>query len=179
MIKAERIIVYLALIVACVTLWSSFTPAPAPVSQWTPAKVSPMVANVPTVQVKIPKVTVFSAPAKKKLKLPESIITNPDEHVIAATQIKADQHPQTVVTVINSETGKSETITRRDPYPWIAIEKQGEIRLDYGYKRDFQRVARLSFREDVIQLKAVHFGLLASLDSDGAIFAGVGLGYRW
>lgn len=181
---AERIIVYLALIVACVMLWSSFTPSPAPVSQWQPAKVAPVVDAVPTVQIEIPKVTVFSAPAKAKLKLPDAIVQNPDAHVIAATQVKPDLHPQTVVTVINSATGESETITRRDPYPWAAATQSGELRLDYGYKFDHfasggKMIAKLTLREDLLQLKALHIGATASLESDGTMFAGVGLGYRW
>lgn len=184
MINAERIIVYLALIVACVMLWSSFTPSPAPVSQWTPAKIAPVVAAVRTVQIEIPKVTVFSAPAKAKLKLPDVLVQNPDAHVIAATQVKADMRPQTVVTVIDAITGKSETITRREPYPWVAFTQTGEIRLDYGYKIDHfagggKQIARLSVREELLQLKALHIGATASLDSDGTMFAGVGIGYRW
>jgi hypothetical protein len=34
-------------------------------------------------------------------------------------------------------------------------------------------------REDLLQVKALHLGLNASLDTDGAWFVGVGVGYRW
>jgi CMP-2-keto-3-deoxyoctulosonic acid synthetase len=112
------------------------------------------------------------------------MVQNPDAHVIAATQVKADLHPQTVVTVIDSATGESVTIIKRDPYPWIAATQAGEVRLDYGYRADQfsqagKMLARLTLREDLLQLKALHIGATATMDSDGQMFAGVGLGYRW
>jgi hypothetical protein len=30
-----------------------------------------------------------------------------------------------------------------------------------------------------MQVKALHFGANATLDSDGELFAGVGVGFRW
>jgi hypothetical protein len=168
-------------------LWDRYTPPPAKINEWVQAKPAAPLATVPRVGVTVTApVQVYAPRAKTKLKLPPALQQNADVHVLAATQIKADLHPQTVVTTINSETGASETLIRRDPYPWLAAEQTGEIRLDYGIKTGFSSPdkgrpggVRLSVREDLLQVKALHLGVNASIDSDGQMFAGVGVGWRW
>ena len=110
-------------------------------------------------------------------------------HVIAATQVRGSDRPQTVTTVIDEKTGLSQSFVKTDPYPWLGFQQHSEIRMSYGYRYDFKtapfgeqntkRVGRLSLTHDFAQVKALNFGVRADVDTDGRAFAGVGLGYRW
>lgn len=178
-----------ALVAAGWYLWDRFTPAPAPVNQYVPATAPRQLALVPKVAIQPKQVKVYAQPAKAKLKLPPQMQQDPNIYALAATKVKPGLHPQTVVTTLNAVTGETETLIRRDPLPWLRPEQTGELRLDYGYKSvpsfakdgwgGFNRVTRLTLREDLLQVKALHAGINASIDSDGQMFAGVGVGWRW
>jgi len=144
------------------------------------AKAAPEVAAVPKTDIAPPKVKVYAggAPVKLKLSLPQSVVDNAGQHVIASSKIAASEHPHTVTTVIDEKTGESQTFVRTDPLPWVAYSSKGAAGIYYGIKSGKQ-VARLQVRQDVLQVKALRAGVMASVDSDGQTFAGVGLEYRW
>lgn len=52
--------------------------------------------------------------------------------MIASSKLPAGERAKTVTTVINTETGHSETYTRTDSLPWVAVESRGEIGMYYG-----------------------------------------------
>jgi len=129
-------------------------------------------------------VRVYKSSAKTKLALPAAVIADPDKEVVSATTIKSSERPQTVTTVIDAGTGESTTYTKFEPMPWIAVENRGEVRFDYGYKfkpnaLSNSTAGRFSIRQDVLAIKALHLGVNASMDTDGAAFVGAGIGYRW
>lgn len=131
------------------------------------------------VTIKAP-VSVYQGGAAR-LKLPKEAQTKSTE-VIAATQVKASDRPQTITTTIDTETGESRTFTRLDPYPWFAIEKRGEARLSLGAKiRDgrVEQVVRMGVSYDVLRVKAFTAGVTGTMDSDGDAFVGIGVAYRW
>lgn len=167
---------WIAAVVAA--LWWYLTPPPAQVGQWTTATTAPQIKNVPDATITPAKVIVKAPIAKKKLKLPPEIQDDPNKHVLDAVRIKKDTHPVTVTTVIDEATGEVKTIVRREPLPWLALEQTGELRLDYGWKGG-QQVMRLSLREDLLQVKALHAGVNLTLDSDGDYFVGAGVGWQW
>lgn len=166
----------LILVAACVTVAGYLFTRPAP---WQVATPAPQLAEVPKVplQIKAP-LQVYAPAAKKKLRLPPAVQQDPNKSVLAATEIKPDTHRQTVVTVVDAATGQTETIIRREPLPWIASDHSGEIRIDYGYKHG-QAITRLSVQQNLLQLKALRAGVNATLDSDGDLFVGVGVGWWW
>lgn len=138
------------------------------------------------VDVKAP-VKVYSGGAglKGRIKLPEDVVADGRQQVIASSKIDAtDDHPHTVTTVINTETGESETYVRTDPLPWLAWGRRGAIGMYAGIKNGMPTV-RLQIRHDLIQIKAIHFGAIAAIDQpiSGPMtmdyFAGVGAEYRW
>lgn len=63
--------------------------------------------------------------------------------------------------------------------PWLDATKRGAARLDYGIKNGGTRVARISIEQDVLAIKAARLGVSATLDSDGKLFAGAGVGVSW
>lgn len=171
--------IVVAMLAVTAFIWHHYTPKPAPVEQWTPAKPAPQLQATPKTTIAPPKVAVFVPAAKGKLDLPPEVQADPKQHVINATVVASDDHPQTITTVIDDQTGEVQTFVRREPLPWLAAEQRGELRFDVGIKQGLARVGRLSVREDLLQVKALHAGLNASIDTDLQFFVGGGVGYRW
>lgn len=152
------------------------------------ATVAPEVRRVETEVITPKSIVVYKAPAKKKLAaagaIPKSLEVDTNVAVVAASRVPARERATTVTTTLNTVTGATETYVADAPRPWVALENRGSVSLDYGLKLDYRNLApkqvvRLTVREDLVQLKALHLGLVVSGDSDGTAFAGVGLSYRW
>lgn len=158
--------------------WVFMGPKPPEVGTIEPATPAPVVKNISKETIRAPIITVYAPKAKAKLQLPKAQQADRAVHVIEASRVEPDDHPTTVITTINTDTGITETVVRREPLPWLALKKSGELRLDYGLKGTV-KIARLSLRQDIVQVKSMYVGARASLDSDGTIFAGIGVGYRW
>lgn len=172
---------WVEIIVFCgmaVFIWVKSVPNAQPVNTWhaaTPAK------EVQTVekQVIVPKyIVVYKDSAKQAMELPADVKADPDIHVLEATQLVANDHPQQVVCTQNAANGESDILIRAQPLPWLASENKGEVRLSYGFTNAGLR-ARLSANEDLLAIKALHFGVNGSIDGSGNTFAGVGVGYKW
>lgn len=177
----RRDYLWLAVMLAGMALvWYYFKPQPAPVGQYTQAEKAPQVSGVPTVPL-LPKkpIQVYADPAKQRLNLSPEQISNKAIVVVSASRVPSDLHPQTVVTTLDQNTGVFSTLVRSEPYPWLAAEQTGELRLDYGIKNGGLKVARLSLHENLVQIKALHLGVNSSLDTDGIFFVGAGVGWGW
>lgn len=174
----NKLLTIIMILIAGLVLWM-LQPTPQPVDTWHPAEPDKRLSTVPKVDITPPKVPVYTAPAKRKLNLPDEIKDDPNKYVLTSARLPKDTHPQTVTTVIDKQTGEVQTLFRQEPHPWLAVEQTGELRLDYGIKNGFARVGRITLREDLLQVKALHLGVHATLDTDGAWFAGAGVGWRW
>lgn len=124
------------------------------------------------------KVEVYKQGAKDKLPLPDDVKKDSDKHVISSTQMPADDHKHTVTTIIDATTGTSTTYDHREPLPWLRLEKRNEFRIDYGFKLT-GAAFRMSYRVDLLQIKALHFGINTNVDSDGSYFVGAGGGFKF
>lgn len=181
-IKVKRILWLLALVMVLALLvlaWWHFTPSPAPVGSTVVAQKAPELKKAPRQNITPPKVSVYKPPAKAKLDLPADIQGDPNKYVLDSVKLPNDTHPHTVTTVIDATTGEVQTFDRRDPLPWFKPEQTGEARLDYGFKAGRPMIARLTLREDLLQVKALHAGINASLDADGQYFVGAGVSWKW
>lgn len=167
------------ILVLVINAWKFMMEATAPINQWTPAQQAPQVKDVPKVDITPTKVNVYAPKAKDKLDLPPAITNDPDVHVLDTTRVSSNEHPVTIISLIDEKTGEVQTLVRSEPLPWLAAEQRGELRFDVGIKNGLDTIGRLTVREDLLQVKALHAGLHASLDSDGRWFAGGGVGYRW
>ncbi|SOD42314.1 hypothetical protein [Nitrosovibrio sp. Nv4] len=179
------------IVVALLWGWhvSQLEPLP-PVNVSMPAEIAPEVEDSPKVPVVIKApVQVYSGgrALKKKLKLPDVVTIDPTKEVIASSQVKADERPQTITTIINTETGESETFVRRDPLPWLAWDTSGEVGAYVGIKNG-QQAVRLQARQGIVQVKGLHLGLIGSVDqamSGTAVvngtdyFVGAGIWAKW
>lgn len=160
-------------------------PGKGPSEVSVPAVAAPDVKRAPTELVNIRKpVKVFTTKTKTKLKLPDAVVKNPEAHVLSATQVPGSLRPQTITTVLDEKTGESRSFVKADPYPWLAIENRGEVRMAYGYRysglgQPVKAVGRLSFAYDALRVKALTIGPSGTVDTDGQAFIGVGVSYKW
>lgn len=170
---------FFGFLLAAVVLWFTLKPHPAPVGTTVLAKPAQELRNKPKTELHPEKVQAYAPPVKKDLGLPADVQDDPNKYVLGSAKLPADTHPHTVTTVIDAKSGNAQIFYRRDPLPWLTAEQTGEIRLDYGFKNGFTKTARLSLRDDLVQIKAIHLGLNAAVDGDRDWFVGVGIGYRW
>jgi hypothetical protein len=176
----EWLVGLLALLLVGIVLWDHFKPTAQPVGQWSAAEESKLVSGILKEHLKMTKtLTVYAPTAKKKLDLPPEIQSDPNKYVLSASTVKPSLRSTTITEVVDKETGASTELVRVEPYPLIAAEQTGEARIDYGIKSTGATVGRLSLREGLVQVKGVNLGVTATVDTDRAAFAGVGLGYRW
>ena len=149
------------------------------------APVAPIIAKVDKVDTPVKMVRTYKPIAKTKLKLPPLVIANVDQQVTGATTVAPSERKVTVTSVLDTKTGETTTYSKSEPYSWIpSFESRGEARLDLIYKVDArthapQQAGRLMITQDFLQLKAVHLGGTASIDTKGEMIIGVGVGYRW
>lgn len=164
-----------------VLAWMRFQePKAGAVNQPQQAAKSPAIAAEAPVPVAPPKtISVYKPAAKAKLNLPPDVSQNAGMAVLDSSNIPESDHSQTVTTVMDMNTGMAKSYVTTDPYPWIAGESNKEIRVAYGFRNGGATVGRLQFAYDLVQIKALHAGLLASYDTNGQAFMGVGLAYRW
>jgi len=176
----RRDYIWLALVIGMAIVWYLSKPDTAPVGEYIPAKVAPPVKHVPMVEITPKKpLHVYHPSAKKKLKLSDEQINNQAIVVVAANQVLSDPHPQTIVTTLDQNTGQFKSITRRDPYPWMAAEQTGYMRIGYGFKSSGAKVVRLAASEDLVQILGWNIGGDGTLDSDAQWYGGVHAMYRW
>ncbi len=135
--------------------------------------------SVPTQEIKPAKVIVYAPAAKAKTKVPEPLKSDPGAFVIGSSTIPASNQPQIATSVFNFNTGETKTFISKEPEPLFQMEKKYEIRASYGMKTGSGMITRLSFSDDLMQIKAFHLGADASIDSDGEGFAGVHIAYRF
>ena len=158
-----------------------------PPTDTTVAAIAPPAKAVQKVKrVKTPtkEVQTYSPEAKARLKLPPAVLASDSKYVIGAATVSPSERSVTVTSVLDTATGETTTYTKSEPLPWFALEPQGGLRVDFGYK--MQRgtptptpVGRLSVTHNFVQVKGFRAGVSASLDTDGVLFAGVGVEYRW
>lgn len=157
-----------ALLLAVVVLMIQQQPEPVPpVNLSVPAKPAPEVKHEPKVSkpLKTKTVKAYRQEVKKELKLPEVVQDDPALDVIASHQVKPDDHPQTVTTLLNTETGESETYVKRDPLPWFARDDRGEVGIALVLHNG-EPVVRADGRQGLFQVKAVHVGAIGSVARD-------------
>lgn len=149
------------------------------------ARIAPAVAKQPTVLATIQApVKTFRGNSKKNAQLPAAVIADDNTQVIAASQTPASLRPTTTTTTANLTTGEITTYTKTDPYPWLAWEPRGEIKLAHGFKynhvmHNSAQVSRLQLSYDMVRVKALTVGVTGTVDSDSTAFAGVAISYKW
>lgn len=139
--------------------------------------ISPELAKVDKVEITPKKVIVY-APAAK-VKLPTEIKEEQSLAVLGSTILPPSEKQQSIYSLLNVDTGESKIIVTEKPDPWLSVESRKMIQISYGVKNFNNTVGRIEFTDDLVQIKNSHFGINASLDTDGTFFAGVGVNFRF
>jgi hypothetical protein len=183
--KAKRLAIDAAAVIlaaSAVVAYFHFKPEPAPAGVHIEAKVSPDVKGVEQHDLPVEHVRVYAPKAKAALHLPPAAADNPKVHVVAATKTPNDERAHTVTTTLDSETGKFTTYDRAEPLPWMAVSTKTEIGAYLGFKGT-EPAMRIDAHQEFLQVKAVHVGIVGSVDISQSIgvdtFVGAGAWVRW
>ena len=156
-----------AVLFSSACLWHLYSQAPeATVGVSIPATMAPEIKSLPMVGVEIKKpVKVYAggAKTKKKLKLPDVIVQDESKSVITSSKVEADDHAHTITTVINAETGESETLDRRDPLPWISFTTKGDAMLAGGVNASGEQAGMVQVRQGILRIKNVTLGVVGTV----------------
>jgi hypothetical protein len=169
----------LSALIAAAVIWHFATPKVQPIGVWHQATPAPEVEKIGTEATKPVKVIFYKPAAKKALGLSSAAQADAAQHVQTATKLPINDHPTELVTILDTDTGKTEVVVRNMPLPLLAAEQHGSIGVGYGITNGLMRGWALNAHEDLVQVKALHFGVDGSLFAGGAYFAGVGVAYRW
>jgi hypothetical protein len=161
-----------------------------PIGVPTAAPVAPQLSSAPVSAVKVATCTVeaYTAPAKvREHLLPKPIADSPKQAIVASSRIEPDDHPETVTATIDTDTGKAVQSVVREPLPWLAVETKREASVDL-LEKTTGPVIRIQARQDFLQVKALHFHVMAGGDVPVPImgmmgkpdaYVGVGLHFAW
>jgi hypothetical protein len=181
------VVVVIAATAAIVSLsWSLLKPV---VSEPKPdvavlATVAPQVHREIKEDVAVPaaKVRAYRPAVKHKLKLPQAVQDDAAQSVVSASQVAADEHPQTVTAVLDTATGVTTQYVKEEPLPWVGVQQHSEAGM-YAGVQNGQPAVKAYVRQELLQVKALHLGAIAEatqvqgrgLDT----FAGFGVWARW
>lgn len=150
-----------------VWLWRTIdppAPSPAPEHIAQPAQPAAQIAGTGYDLIAITDpIKARPASVKPKLKLPPAVVADTTQHVVDAVTVPASDRPVTVTPVLNAETGEVTTYTVAEPLPWIDTTQRGDAGIYLGIKRG-DPVLRAQARHQLLQIKAVRIGALASVD---------------
>ncbi|MHB1097951.1 MAG: hypothetical protein ACYCZR_00220 [Burkholderiales bacterium] len=182
--RATRIELYAVAVVVAASVvgaWTYFKPQPMPPGVHVEAPPSKFVRDVEKAPVVVERIIVYKPEAKEELKLPETIKADDKKHVVASVTTPNDERQHTITTIVDSQTGEFTTYDRVEPLPWIGVTTKSEVGAYLGLKNG-QPAVRIAGRQEVLQIKSVRIGAVASVDitqSGVDSFVGIGAWARW
>lgn len=169
-----------SILAVCVLLllwW--FWPEPiTPVGETKIADEAKEVKGEPKTEIKPAKVQAYQPKVKNKLGLPQAVQADAKAHVLSASKVRGDDHPHTITTVLNEQTGEVTTYDRRDPLPWFALGGQKAVAIGHGFKSG-KEVSWVSARADLVQVKALRLQVVGMAFSDTQWVAGGQIEWRF
>jgi hypothetical protein len=185
--KVKLTVGVIASAVMVFVLWLDMRAAPAPVSVAVPATPAPELAKLVKLSspVNFKAVKTYPKAVKRKLDLPAHIQADDNKQVVEASQVPADDHTQTVTTLIDTQTGETSTFVRRDPLPLIAADYSGDAGIYLGLANGAPAL-KLEARQSFLTVKWVHLGVIGSIvqpvsgmSTPSSTFIGGGLWGGW
>jgi len=167
---------WIVVAVVAALLWvTAQTQKPGPVGEVRDAQIAPEVSGIEKEEISPAKVKVLPKSAKRKMNLPSDVQANDALHVLDASSLPENDHPVVVTHILDAESGETRTLVEQKPYPLIQSESENEAIILAGVKNGGKKVLRFGVSADLVQIKAVHIGAHATMDTDGQYFAGGGL----
>lgn len=130
------VLVALGVLAIAAAIWGWYDPAPAPSHDYRPVQVPKIVEHIKRVPVPGPReiITIEKAAVIKRAGLPESLAADPAKQVLAMADIPCPTGNETVAAVMNTTTGQTEMITRKERPAFAALLNQKEIGVRGGYR---------------------------------------------
>ena len=133
--------------------------------------------NAKTETLTCKPVVVFQDRVKKDLNLPETVVKDPEKHVVAASAVPPSDYQRTMSAVYDERTGDIAMFLRQDKAPWLALDQRWRFGAFYGLSDSesglFLGVAQYQFA----QIKRVHITAHGQVDASGRYF--LGAGFTW
>ena len=128
-------------------------------------------------------VVTFRPEIKKKLKLPQPVQDNPQQHVVAATRIEVkEDRPVEVTAVIDQATGRTELFERELDRPWLQRSNHTTLGVYLGVNDRMEQAVRVEARHEFMRVKALRVGAIGTADMTAAGttgFVGIGVWGGW
>lgn len=167
-------------------MWPDSTPSVTPGSQVAVA-LPPAVTEAPSIE--IPATRTPTRPAiiaipktpkvRDKVKLPPALFDAAETYLVATGSLAAEERQYTLSSVLDRRTGETTVHAVAEPLPWFSLSTDhGAAGVYYGIK-DGEPVWRGTLSQEVFRVKRARVQGVASLDSDGEAFAGIGAEIRW
>lgn len=167
----NRYLVAALLIFAGATVWT-FWPRPVPeVGKSTPLPPAREVRTVEKIVERVKYVKVYPSETKAKLNLPDAVIKNQAQKVIATGKLNADEREYSLSAVLDTETGDSQVYAKPLPLPWVGPGRRGAVGIAYGLTNDGPAVKMYSYQE-LLRIKKLNAGVRAEADQHGEYWAG-------
>lgn len=100
--------------------------------------------------------------------------------VTGTALLDAEEAKYNISSIMDMATGDTRIHAVKLPAPVFGKSLHGELGVYYGYKTSVDTpVVRGIIRQDLVRSKDFYAGGLATLDSDGEAYAGVGARYSW
>jgi len=116
---------------------------------------------------------------RKRTKLPPAMLDGAETYIMATGALAAEERDYTLSSVLDRRTGETQVYAVADPLPLFTLATDhGAAGVYYGIK-DGASVWRGALSQEVFRIKRVRAQGLATLDSDGEWFAGIGAEIRW
>ncbi len=180
--SAVRAATTIAVVLATLyVLWCWYRPAPAiSTAVFAPAKISKQVGEVPMVAVPVASIQVIpKAVAKKKLRLPQMVVDDPGKEVVSAIDIPPTRGGATSITLIDTRTGRTETLVRETPRPFLALEVATEVGMRYGLSTAGGQRIDLYARRDLARVGNVFIGVYGEANTRPEAKAMIDVSLRW
>lgn len=160
-----------------------FWPRKAPVQGFIVAAPAEGMPEAPTesVTVTVPLRTYNKQVAAKKMNLPPEIVADPKKEILTTATVPASEGGYTAATVLDTETGVSQTIIKEIPRPWFALGGQTEVGVRAGIGTN-GTAAVVYARQDVFRVGKVNVAAYgeAGMNGDKAGAAAmVDVSIRW
>lgn len=134
--KLTAILTIIALIALCSMLWNWYHPQVKTVvtTQYQTVEKEKVVEKIRTVKVPGPKeiVTIEKQVIVKKLKLPESVASNPDTVITGNADVPPSEGGTSIVSVLNTQTGETTIIAKEKPLSLFGFPSNAEAGVRYG-----------------------------------------------
>ena len=178
--KALSVVCAVTVIAALYGWYRPVTPQVQTVKQFVQVPVEKIVTKIKTVAVPVTTVVTYEKQVVvQKLALPDWINTDTDMQVIAQGDVGPYLGTTSVVSLLNTKTGKASLIMKQKPLPVIAFENTGEVGVNYyplSYKAGIiSLIARYRF----LRIMNLHVELNGEVDTADTAKAGVGIVYQF